>query len=404
MKVASRMHLTRIQRQCGVESVSGVWRTYPSKREINWSGASGWCDSCPDVARVQTRAIRNRVPLPLFGRCFLLFGHGNLSNSAYLGRAWPILQTSFRVPALAHDVQPDHHDPRHDCDYAYDDHACALRIDYLILHAHLALVPWTRIIPSPANHVVLRKVMTSFSSSSSCALPPPGSPASSLNTHHRNDVGLRFRPQAPPTTRHTLRHQPSSAGSRARYLDWNQDQFLPSSSKVRDFSPRNSMSDAVGHASEPFAAQTPPTKSKVRSYSGARLSNNEISPAFRFGGVGCRMPGSQVHQSQHAPNGCTTRLRPRTEVPSVSLNEPPSLSSSLTSPAPSLSTPPTPQSQRSLVRDRRRSAFVIPSASVASFRTDSTSFGAAQPRCERYTPSPSPLSHASREPRTGSHR
>ncbi|KAI0743648.1 hypothetical protein C8Q80DRAFT_853860 [Daedaleopsis nitida] len=249
--------------------------------------------------------------------------------------------------------------------------------------------------------------MSSFSSSRVSS-----SPQSSPRHYHRSGgLGSRPRPALETTTSHGFRHRQTStsAGSRGRYRDWDssQEDGLPCSSKSRDFSPRNLIADSpAGHASSAFVARTPPSSSKVRSNSRASSSHNEISPAFRMSGLGRWPSGIQAHQAKHAPNGCTTSLPPLliAQVPPASSNEPPSLSSSLTSPAPSLPTPRTPQSKRSPVRVRRYSAFVTPSASFSSFRSDTRSCQEPHSRCERHTPSPSPLSHASHEIRLGSHR
>lgn len=249
--------------------------------------------------------------------------------------------------------------------------------------------------------------MSSFSSSRVSS-----SPQSSPRPPHRSDVGLgsRPRPASETATSHGFRHrQPStSAGSRGRYQDWDQEDGLPPSSILRDFSPRTPIAGSpAGHASSPsFVARTPPSISKVRTNPRAHSSHNEVSPASRMSGLGRWPPGIQAHQSQHAPNGCTTSLPPLllAKVPPASLNEPPSLSSSPTSPAPSLRTPRTPQSKHSPLRVRRCSAFVTPSASFSSFRPDTRSCEDPHSKCERRTASPSPLSHASHEPRSSSHR
>ena len=246
------------------------------------------------------------------------------------------------------------------------------------------------------------EAMSSFSSlSSSRAIP---SPASSPRKQPRTDIGLGSRPRVPPTgasTSHASRHRhaSSSAGSRARYLHWDQEGLPPS----RALSPRNSIGDGVSHAYAPFA-RTPPSDSKVRSCSAVTLPCNEVSPGFRIGGLGRRTPGIQAHQSAHAPSTTSSLPSPVfAQVAGASLNEPPSLSSSLTSPAPSLAGPPTPQSKHSPVRVRPHSVFVTPSASFSSLRRDPRSCEAEQLRCEPHTPSPSPLSHATRESRLYSH-
>ncbi|KAI1794229.1 hypothetical protein LXA43DRAFT_884185 [Ganoderma leucocontextum] len=227
--------------------------------------------------------------------------------------------------------------------------------------------------------------MGDFSSSSSL-LPSPLS-----RRHRRTDVGLVSRPRtptAPPISSHARPHRRSSsdAGSKAR---------MPSSSNLGEISSRTSSRVRQGHA-PPVTAQTPPSTSKVRSYSAVC---NEISPVLRLTRP---TPAIHAHQSRHASNGCTTQLSPPlvAQVP-ISLNLPPSLSSSLTSPAPSLPTPPTPQSHRFPLHPRRRSAFITPSPSVSSFRSHTRSCEGAKVRCE---PSPSPLSHAAREARRSSHR
>ncbi len=220
------------------------------------------------------------------------------------------------------------------------------------------------------------------------------SPAPSSRKQHRTDAGFNSRPRVPPTgastSRVANRHASSSAGSRAREQDG-----LPCS---RDFSPTIPIS--LGHAYSALA-QTPPSDSKVRSRAGATLPCNEVSPGLRIGGLGRRI---QAHQSARAPSTTSWPPLAFAQVAPASLNEPPSLSSSLTSAAPSLAGPPTPKSKHSPFRARTRSAFVTPSASFASLRSDLRSCEAEQLRCERHTPSPSPLSHASREPRPGSHR
>lgn len=248
--------------------------------------------------------------------------------------------------------------------------------------------------------------MTDFSPFSS-ASPP----VSSSRDRYRSGHGSRPRtPTARTSTSHDLRHRKTSsdAGSVARILDFYQREHLPSSSTSRGFSSRNSSGVAPGHISPGMIVQTPPSTPKVRSKSGATLSRNEVSPAVRPPTSERPTPGVQAHQSDHAPAACSTNqpLPPLmfAQVPPVSLNLPPSLSSSLTSPAPSLATPPTPQSQRSSVHIRRRSAFVTPSTSISSFRGDDYSCEDKKTRYERCTPSPSPLSHASRETRGSSHR
>ncbi len=60
------------------------------------------------------------------------------------------------------------------------------------------------------------------------------------------------------------------------------------------------------------------------------------------------MPGFQDHQSEHGPDGRTTRLRPCTQVRPVSLHESHSISSCLTRIPPSLSPVHTPRSSAPL--------------------------------------------------------
>ena len=266
------------------------------------------------------------------------------------------------------------------------------RVNYLILYAHPALVPFLPpITPSqnPANH----EAMGDFSSSSPSASSPSPLPRHS----HRSDVGLTSRPRTPaarPTPSHARPHRrsPSDAGCMSP---------IPSSSNLREISPRTYPRVRQSHVA-PVTVQTPPSRSKVRSYSAATLASNDISPVFRLTALGHPTPAIHAHQSGHAPTGCTTQFSPPlvAQVPD-SLNPPPSLSSSLTSPAPSLTTPPTPQSHRFPLQHRRRSAFVTPSPSVSSFRGPTRSCEGRKARCE---PSPSPLSHAAREARRSSHR
>ncbi|OSD04144.1 hypothetical protein PYCCODRAFT_1444250 [Trametes coccinea BRFM310] len=245
--------------------------------------------------------------------------------------------------------------------------------------------------------------MSSFSSLSSiCASPAPSA------HQHRSDNGRDSRPSTPrirTNTSHLSRTQrPLSSpgsGSRGRCADWDQQESLPSSSKLPDFSPRTPTTDEAGHAPRRLSVQTPPSQSKVRSGSSVGSSCNEVSPVFRVGGLGRRIPGIQAHQSEHAPTQRTTRVSSLVlaQGPAGSLNQAPSLSSSLTT-APSFTTPPTPQSQGSPVRlhHRRHSAFITPTASFSSLRSDAPSCELVQAQCEPSTPSPAPRSHASRGP------
>ncbi|KAI0332290.1 hypothetical protein GY45DRAFT_1344718 [Cubamyces sp. BRFM 1775] len=241
--------------------------------------------------------------------------------------------------------------------------------------------------------------MSSFSSLSSIRASP-----SSSRHQPRSDGSHASRPCTPrirTSTSHALNQPPPpsspGSGSRARFLDWNKQNCLPSSSNLPDFSPRTPTADDIGHTSV-FSAQTPP--SKVRSRSSVGSSCNEVSPVFRVGGLGRRIHEFQAHQSEHAPVQRTTRVSSLVlaQAPAGSINQTPSLSSSLTS-APSFATPPTPQSLGSPVRlhRRRHSAFVTPSTSISSLRSDVVSCEAGPAQCEPSTPSPSPRSHASRE-------
>ena len=133
------------------------------------------------------------------------------------------------------------------------------------------------------------------------------------------------------------------------------------------------------------------------------MSCNEVSPTVRVPRPERPTSRDQVHQSEHAPNGCFAKLPPLVlaQVAPASLNEPPSLSSSLTS-APSVLFPPTPQSKRSPTHRRRHcSAFETP---LAQSRIRAQ--GRHETEWEAHTPTPSRRihSHAAREPRADSHR
>ncbi|KAI0769427.1 hypothetical protein BD413DRAFT_84315 [Trametes elegans] len=209
----------------------------------------------------------------------------------------------------------------------------------------------------------------------------------------------RIRTNTSQAFQHPRSPSSPGSGSRGRFRDWDQQECLPSSSKLPAFSSRRPPSDTARHASRGFSAQTPPSSSNVRTRSSVGSSRNEVSPVFRVGGLGCRMFGFQAHQSEHAPTQRTTRVSPLvlTQLPTGSLNQAPSLSSSLTS-APSFSAPPTPRSQASPLRRRayRQSAFVTPSPSTASLRSDARACEPTQARCEPPTPSPASRTHASR--------
>ncbi|EJF65219.1 hypothetical protein DICSQDRAFT_152474 [Dichomitus squalens LYAD-421 SS1] len=231
---------------------------------------------------------------------------------------------------------------------------------------------------------------------------------SSSRDRYRTGHGSRPRtPTARASTSHAYRHRKTSsdAGTVARFLELDHRESPPSSPASRAWSSRIPTRVAQGHNHPGFTAQSPPSTPKVRGNSGATLPRNEVFPACRMPASGRPTPGIQAPQREHAPAGCTTNLPPLmlAQVPASS-NEPPSLSSSLTSPAPSLAAPPTPQSHRSSRHIHRRRAFITPSASVSSFRSDARSCEDNKARCEQYTSSPSPLSHASRETRRSSHR
>ncbi len=241
--------------------------------------------------------------------------------------------------------------------------------------------------------------MSSFSSLSSIG------PSPSCSAHQTRTDGSRdscpSTPRIRTSTSQALRHPRPPSSPVARFLVWDQQENLPSSSKLPVFPPRTPIGDKQGHASRRLSLQTPPSYSKVRSRTSADASHNEVSPGLRVGGLG-RALRFETHQSEHAPTERTTRLSSlvRTRVSARSLNEAPSLSSSLAS-APSFAAPPTPQSQVSLVRLRgyQRHPFVTPSASSSSLRND---IPCVRAQCEPLTPSPSPRSHASRrsQPRT----
>ncbi|KAI8992912.1 hypothetical protein BD414DRAFT_513990 [Trametes punicea] len=236
--------------------------------------------------------------------------------------------------------------------------------------------------------------MTSFSSLSSiCASPSPS------GHQHRSDSGHDSRPCTPrirTSTSHPFRSQrPLSSpgcGSSNRFLDWDLQECLPSSSKLPDFSPKTPSADETGHAPRVFPPQTPLSVSKVRSRSSVGSSCNEVSPVFRVSGLGRRIAGFQAHQSGHAPTERTTRVSSLVLVqgPPGALNQAPSLSSSLTS-VPSLAAPPTPQSPVRL-RGYRHNAFITPSASLFSLRSDTPSCEPTPVQCEPSTPSPPPVS------------
>ncbi|KAI0644695.1 hypothetical protein C8Q79DRAFT_883845, partial [Trametes meyenii] len=236
------------------------------------------------------------------------------------------------------------------------------------------------------------------------------SPSPSGN-QSRTDGGHDSRPCTPrirTNTSQAFRHPrtPSSPGSGSRgRLSWNQHESLPSSSKLLPaFSPRSSAPRVPSHTPRAVSLQTPPSYSKIRTRASAGSSCNEVSPVFRVGGLGRPTPGVQAHQSEHAPTERTTRVSSLVlpQVPAGTLNQAPSLSSSLTS-APSFATPPTPQSQGPPVRPHRyrHSAFVTPSASSSSLWRDARSCDSAPVQYEPSTPSPSPRSHASRGSQPG---
>ncbi|KAI0368369.1 hypothetical protein BV20DRAFT_472011 [Pilatotrama ljubarskyi] len=242
--------------------------------------------------------------------------------------------------------------------------------------------------------------MSSFSLSSICASPSPS------GNQPRTDGGKGSRPSTPRIRTNTsqfCRHPrpPSSpaSGSRVRIFDWDQQESLPSSSTRPGFSPRSPIAGESGHAPRGIAPQTPPSYSKVRSRASAGSSCNEVSPVFRVSGLGRRVLGFQAHQSEHAYPDRATRVSSLVlaQAPAESLNQAPSLSSSLTS-APSFAAPPTPQSQASPVRlhGYRHSAFVTPSPSSSSLRSDARPCELAQALYAPSTPSPSPRSHAQR--------
>ncbi|KAI0358699.1 hypothetical protein OH77DRAFT_1494313 [Trametes cingulata] len=243
--------------------------------------------------------------------------------------------------------------------------------------------------------------MSSFSSLSSICAPPSPS-----GNHPRTGGGKGSRPSTPrirTNTSQVCRHPrpPSSpaSGSRGRIFDWDQQESLPSSSTRPDFSPRTPVAGQSGHAPRGIPPQTPPSYSKVRSRASAGSSCNEVSPVFRVSGLGRRMLGFQAHQSEHALTDRATRVSSLVlaQAPADSLNQAPSLSSSLTS-APSFATPPTPQSQASPARlhGYRHSAFVTPSASSSSLRSDARPCEQLQAQYAPSTPSPSPRSHTQR--------
>ena len=233
--------------------------------------------------------------------------------------------------------------------------------------------------------------MSSFSSLS--PIDATATPAASSSSS-RSARASGSRPRTPPNnTSHFCRHRkPSQPGSRPRH----QERLL-SATNPPGFSPRISAADRSGHASDP-------TKSKVRSFSGARMSRNEVSPSVRVRRPERTSSPFQAHQSEHAPAGCLVGLPPLVlaQVAPASFNEPPSLSSSLTS-APSFLAPPTPQSKSSPAR-ARRSAFITPSPSISSFKSCIRTREGYQTQWEPQPPSPSPLSHAVRVSQRSSQR
>lgn len=255
--------------------------------------------------------------------------------------------------------------------------------------SHLVCLSCPRALPpiTPNENPASHEAMSDFSSS----LPSDSLPSPLPRHPRRTDLGLVSRPRTPaarPASRLPRPHRrsPSDAGGSSR---------IPSLSNVREIPPRTPSRVRQGHA-PPVTAQTPPSWSKVRSYSAASLPCNEISLVFRMTALGRPPPAIRAHQLGHAPTGCATQLPP---LLVAQLNAPPSLSSSLSSLAPSLAAPPTPQGHR--FHPRRHSAFIIPSPSVSSFRNPTPSCAGDKVRCE---PSRSPLSHGAHEARRSSHR
>ncbi|KAH9940383.1 uncharacterized protein BXZ73DRAFT_42858 [Epithele typhae] len=205
---------------------------------------------------------------------------------------------------------------------------------------------------------------------------PPRSPASSPRT-----------PTKPAT-----RPFSSASGTRPRALADDHSAHPPKPSTDK-FALGLSLRSGPGHALPPSPA--------ARRSSAARMSCNEVSPATRTTRFGFPIHRPLAHQSGHAPARTSRCPPPLAHLPGPSsFNDPPSLSSSLDSPTPSVLSLPTPHSKRSLTHARTRSALAAPTSLSVSVCSSVLS---DCPQWEPSTPSPSPLSHATRSTRLLSH-